>query len=360
MTTATAVSLLVYLKGIARGLGGLPSVHSQLEVADPGNPQTILILGSDQRPTDESARSDTTILLRVALGADHGDVDPARPEGEHPRPRDRQVQRRLLLRGAEAGPEGRQAAHRPGQHQPRRQRRLQRLRRRRQRDRLRVRRRRPSLLPLEPRAGGLRAVRGNRRRGRLPADVRLQRAPIRPLSPRGQRPGAGGAPAGVPAGGAPAAAGREDRQGPQRADRHPEEVRDLGHRGRDRPGQPWKAVHRRQRRPGGPGPLPRQPGRAERVLRHRLRVGDPGGREAVRGRVRATPGRGGTRGRRLEGEASEEAGRQAGAGASAAGRLVGDWASSSRRGWPARRRRAASRCSTSRSSTPPSWRRTRA
>ena len=66
MTTATAVSLLVYLKGIARGLGGLPSVTSQLEVADPGSPQTILILGSDARPTDESARSDTTILLRVA------------------------------------------------------------------------------------------------------------------------------------------------------------------------------------------------------------------------------------------------------------------------------------------------------
>ncbi|MEK6326506.1 MAG: LCP family protein [Actinomycetota bacterium] len=66
MTTATAVSLLVYLKGIARGLGGLPSVHSQLEVADPGNPQTILILGSDERPTDEFGRSDTTILLRVA------------------------------------------------------------------------------------------------------------------------------------------------------------------------------------------------------------------------------------------------------------------------------------------------------
>ena len=67
MTTATSVSLLVYLKGIARGLGGLPSVHSQLQVADPGNPQTILILGSDRRPTDSFAgRSDTTILLRVA------------------------------------------------------------------------------------------------------------------------------------------------------------------------------------------------------------------------------------------------------------------------------------------------------
>jgi LCP family protein required for cell wall assembly len=67
MTTATAVSLLVYLKGIARGLGGLPSVRNQLEVADPGNPQTILILGSDKRPQgQEVAHSDTTILLRVA------------------------------------------------------------------------------------------------------------------------------------------------------------------------------------------------------------------------------------------------------------------------------------------------------
>jgi LCP family protein required for cell wall assembly len=68
MTTATSVSLLVYLKDIARGLGGLPSVRSQLEVADPGKPQTILILGSDKRPKGQAigARSDTTILLRVA------------------------------------------------------------------------------------------------------------------------------------------------------------------------------------------------------------------------------------------------------------------------------------------------------
>jgi polyisoprenyl-teichoic acid--peptidoglycan teichoic acid transferase len=66
MATATAVSVLVLFKDLARGLGGLPSVRNQLQVADPGNPQTILILGSDQRPTDESARSDTTILLRVA------------------------------------------------------------------------------------------------------------------------------------------------------------------------------------------------------------------------------------------------------------------------------------------------------
>ncbi len=69
MTTATAVSLLVYLKDIARGLGGLGTpVQSQLAVPDPGKPQTILILGSDKRPKGQEigARSDTTILLRVA------------------------------------------------------------------------------------------------------------------------------------------------------------------------------------------------------------------------------------------------------------------------------------------------------
>ncbi len=69
MTTATSVSLLVYLKDIAQGLGGLGTpVQSQLAVPDPGKPQTILILGSDKRPKGQGigARSDTTILLRVA------------------------------------------------------------------------------------------------------------------------------------------------------------------------------------------------------------------------------------------------------------------------------------------------------
>jgi LCP family protein required for cell wall assembly len=71
MTTATSVSLLVYLKDIAQGLGGLGTpVQSQLAVPDPGKPQTILILGSDKRPKGQAigARSDTTILLRVAAG----------------------------------------------------------------------------------------------------------------------------------------------------------------------------------------------------------------------------------------------------------------------------------------------------
>jgi polyisoprenyl-teichoic acid--peptidoglycan teichoic acid transferase len=69
MATATAVSLLVYLTDLAKGLGGLGApVQSQLAVPDPGKPQTILILGSDRRPKGQAigARSDTTILLRVA------------------------------------------------------------------------------------------------------------------------------------------------------------------------------------------------------------------------------------------------------------------------------------------------------
>jgi polyisoprenyl-teichoic acid--peptidoglycan teichoic acid transferase len=68
MATATSVSILVYLADIARGLGGLHSVQNEIAVADPGKPQTILILGSDRRPTGQEigARSDTTILLRVA------------------------------------------------------------------------------------------------------------------------------------------------------------------------------------------------------------------------------------------------------------------------------------------------------
>ena len=114
------------------------------------------------------------------------------------------------------------------EHQPRRQRRLHGLRRRGQLDRLRLRRRRPPLLPLQRRAGADRAVRGDRHPGRLPADVRPKRAPVRPLPPRRQRPRALGPPAGVPARGAPGAAARRrslaDRN---KLNEHPQEVRDA-------------------------------------------------------------------------------------------------------------------------------------
>jgi polyisoprenyl-teichoic acid--peptidoglycan teichoic acid transferase len=67
IAAATAISLLFFLTGVVKGLRGLPSVGNQLAAADPGQPQTILLLGSDKRPQgQEVAHSDTTILLRVA------------------------------------------------------------------------------------------------------------------------------------------------------------------------------------------------------------------------------------------------------------------------------------------------------
>jgi LCP family protein required for cell wall assembly len=67
MATATSVSLLFFLKGVLADFHGLDSVRNELTVANPGDPQTILVLGSDKRPHgQEVAHSDTTILLRIA------------------------------------------------------------------------------------------------------------------------------------------------------------------------------------------------------------------------------------------------------------------------------------------------------
>jgi LCP family protein required for cell wall assembly len=64
--TATAASFLLYLTDIAKGLGGLPGVERQLARVDGGEPQTVLILGSDIRPDiEDKGRSDTTMLLRL-------------------------------------------------------------------------------------------------------------------------------------------------------------------------------------------------------------------------------------------------------------------------------------------------------
>jgi polyisoprenyl-teichoic acid--peptidoglycan teichoic acid transferase len=66
MASATAISLLVYLTDIAKGLGGLEGVQGQLAEVEGGKPQNFLILGSDVRPDEAGkGRSDTTMLLRV-------------------------------------------------------------------------------------------------------------------------------------------------------------------------------------------------------------------------------------------------------------------------------------------------------
>ena len=69
---ATATSVLLYIDSIAKALGGTNhKLHDKLEKAladvHPGEPQTILILGSDHRANEgeEPGRSDTTMLVRL-------------------------------------------------------------------------------------------------------------------------------------------------------------------------------------------------------------------------------------------------------------------------------------------------------
>jgi LCP family protein required for cell wall assembly len=68
---ATASSVLLYIDSIAHALGHNKKlstiVESELEHVNGGEPETILILGSDKRPEfgEERGRSDTTILLRL-------------------------------------------------------------------------------------------------------------------------------------------------------------------------------------------------------------------------------------------------------------------------------------------------------
>jgi LCP family protein required for cell wall assembly len=66
--TATAVAGLLQFKQLAQDIGGSPPiVHPRVVVPKPGQPQTILILGSDRRagqPLGQS-HSDTIILVRL-------------------------------------------------------------------------------------------------------------------------------------------------------------------------------------------------------------------------------------------------------------------------------------------------------
>src|ERR1700748_820561 len=68
---ATSSAVLLYINSIAHALGHNKELHHELETILPevhgGEPETILILGSDKRPEfgEEFGRSDTTILLRL-------------------------------------------------------------------------------------------------------------------------------------------------------------------------------------------------------------------------------------------------------------------------------------------------------
>ena len=68
---ATSSAILLYIDSIAHALGHNKELHHELEkilsTVHGGEPETILILGSDIRPSygEEYGRSDTTILLRL-------------------------------------------------------------------------------------------------------------------------------------------------------------------------------------------------------------------------------------------------------------------------------------------------------
>jgi LCP family protein required for cell wall assembly len=70
---ATGAGILIFFESFANELGHNDQLHNKLQGAlaknDPGEPQTILILGSDKRAGEEfeegPGRSDTTILLRI-------------------------------------------------------------------------------------------------------------------------------------------------------------------------------------------------------------------------------------------------------------------------------------------------------
>ena len=248
---ATATSILLYVGSIATALSHhnvyKDKLAHYLSQVHGGEPENILILGSDKRANmkGDPGRSDTTILLR--LDPDRNAIAvmsiPRDLKVYIPGVRNRQVQRRLHLRRPEADPARRQAADRPAD-QPRGQRRLPRLRPRRQRDRLRLHRRRPPLLPLQPGPAPIRAVLGDRYPARLPAALRRAGAGVRALPPHRHRPGPLGAPAGLPQRRPPAGAGREAGLRRERRGRHLHPLHDLGHqrRGDDAPGA--EAVHR--------------------------------------------------------------------------------------------------------------------
>ena len=151
-----------------------------------GGPQTYLILGSDRRAKSKDAldrtepaaqRHDPARALRPRTGPDLGDVDPARPAGQHqklqrrvlPAGKDqrrlhlrRQARRRQRLDGTGRGNDRERSLPGPGDQRDRR-RQLRELHQDRRHARLRVRQRRPPL-PAHQR----------RRRRKLYSEINLQ------------------------------------------------------------------------------------------------------------------------------------------------------------------------------------------
>ncbi len=66
--TTTAVAGLLQIRQVAKYLSATPSLpHAQVTIADPGDPQTLLLIGSDHRAGTSwsSANTDTMLLVRL-------------------------------------------------------------------------------------------------------------------------------------------------------------------------------------------------------------------------------------------------------------------------------------------------------
>ena len=171
-----------------------------------GGPQTILVLGSDRRFADikekNPARSDTIMLVRLdpSQGRDGRHVDPARPEGRHPRPRRRTRSTpptRSAARASRSRPI-RALLHIPINHVVN----VNFGGFRHAVDRLGcvyVDVDRQYFNDNNPPFGGGARLRDDRRPGRLPEALRPGRARLRALPPLRHRPRARRAPAGLPA-----------------------------------------------------------------------------------------------------------------------------------------------------------------
>ena len=312
VAVATAVSLSALLRStaIASDLNPIPHAERFIDQIEPGEPQTILIVGSDKRADTpgDPGRSDTTMLLRVD------------PDNEvlslFSLPRDLKVD----IAGATTATAKLNEAFTDGgvtktletvknltgleiNHVVNVD--FQGFAEGRQRDRLRLRRRRPRLLQRQLARGELAGhVRGDQRQRRLPASLRAERARLRPLPPHRHRHRPRRPPAGLPpqrplAGpGQRGPADHRRRQG-QRADRHLHQVHGLRHQGLGADDRRAEDVHRRPRRADQPGQLRRR--RSATSLRDRLARADQEGRRRVPQRQgHAGPDRGRGRGRRQE------------------------------------------------------------
>ena len=67
MAASVAASILLEVKGIAEALQPIPKVKRLLQGVEGGEPENILVLGSDKRASEPGTKglSDTTILLRL-------------------------------------------------------------------------------------------------------------------------------------------------------------------------------------------------------------------------------------------------------------------------------------------------------